>query len=122
MICSSAFWKQKCENLKKVSPTFFKFQSIPTYSVSGQRHSLRASFPGGGGGGQFYCTGVIIYNKTRQFFFVSVHRQTFLGFEISFGKLTANTDNTAQQASVIQRADDFIKWINRYPVDKMYSN
>ena len=27
MICSSAFWKQKCENLNNVSLTFFKFQS-----------------------------------------------------------------------------------------------
>ena len=32
---------------------------------------------------QFYCTGVIIYNKTRQLFFVSVVRQTFLGFEMT---------------------------------------
>ena len=34
---SSAFWKQKYKNLKNISLTFFKFQSIPTYSVSGQR-------------------------------------------------------------------------------------
>ena len=26
-ICSSTFWEQKCKNLKKVNPTFFKFQS-----------------------------------------------------------------------------------------------
>ena len=38
VICSSAFSKQKCENLKNVMLTFFKFQSIPTYSVSGQWH------------------------------------------------------------------------------------
>ena len=25
VICSSAFWKQKCENLKNISLTFFKF-------------------------------------------------------------------------------------------------
>ena len=31
---------------------------------------------------QFYCTGVIIYNKTRKFFFVSADRQTFWGFEM----------------------------------------
>ena len=38
VICSNAFWKQKCENLKNISLTFqFKFQSIPTYSVSDQR-------------------------------------------------------------------------------------
>ena len=38
VICSSAFWKQKCENLKNISLTFFKYQSIPANSVSGQRH------------------------------------------------------------------------------------
>ena len=39
VLCFSAFWKQKYENLKNISLTaFFKFQSIPTYSVSGQRH------------------------------------------------------------------------------------
>ena len=38
VICSGVFWKQKCENLKNVSLAVFKFQSIPTYSVSGQRH------------------------------------------------------------------------------------
>ena len=37
MICSDAFRKQKCENFKNVSQTFFKLQSIPTYSVSDQR-------------------------------------------------------------------------------------
>ena len=47
VICSGAFWKQKCENLKNVS------LSIPTYSVSSQRHYNR----------QFYCTRVIIQNK-----------------------------------------------------------
>ena len=38
VICSSAFWKQKWENLKNVSLTSFQFQSIPAYSVSSQRH------------------------------------------------------------------------------------
>ena len=33
VICSRAFWKRK--NLGNVSLTFVKFQSIPTYSVSG---------------------------------------------------------------------------------------
>ena len=32
---------------------------------------------------QCYCAGVIIYNKTRQLFFVSLVRQTFLGFEMT---------------------------------------
>ena len=27
---SRTFWKQKCENLKNISLTFFKFQSFPT--------------------------------------------------------------------------------------------
>ena len=38
VICSSAFWKQNCENLQNVSLAFFKFQSVPTDSVSDQRH------------------------------------------------------------------------------------
>ena len=40
VICSSAFWKQKWENVKNISLTFFKFQSnsIPAHSVPGQRH------------------------------------------------------------------------------------
>ena len=33
VICSVAFWKQKCENLKNVPLTFFKFKSIPTYCL-----------------------------------------------------------------------------------------
>ena len=37
VICSSAFWKQKCENLKNISLTFFKFQSIPSL-LSQARH------------------------------------------------------------------------------------
>ena len=40
MICSSEFWKRKRKNLKNVSPTFFKLQSILTLSICGQRHSL----------------------------------------------------------------------------------
>ena len=72
MICSSAFWKQNCENLKNISLTFFKFQSIPAYSVSGQR---------------YYSTvllhWVIIYNKLHNYFFVSADRQTFWGFEMT---------------------------------------
>ena len=39
---------------------------------------------------QFYCTGVIIYNKLDNFFFVSVDRQTFLGFE-----MTSNSRDTS---------------------------
>ena len=67
MICSSSFWKQKCESLKNVSLTFFKLQFIPAYSTNRQ----------------FYCTGVIIYNKLDNYFFVSAERQTFLGFEMT---------------------------------------
>ena len=32
---------------------------------------------------QFYCTGVIIYNKLDNYFFVSADRQTFLGLEMT---------------------------------------
>ena len=74
MICSSAFWKQKCENLKNISLTFFKSQSILTYSVSGQRHKSTV-----------LLHWVIIYDKTRQlvFLFVSVDKQTLIfGFEM----------------------------------------
>ena len=38
VLCFSAFREQKYENLKNISLTFFKFQSIPTYSVFGQGH------------------------------------------------------------------------------------
>ena len=81
MICSSGFWKQKCEKLKNISLTFFKFQSISTYSLSlsGQRTNR-----------QFYCFGVIIYNKLDNYFFVSADRQTFLGFE-----MTANLSDSS---------------------------
>ena len=39
---------------------------------------------------QFYCTGVIIYNKLDNYFVTSADRQTFLGFEI-----TANLCDTS---------------------------
>ena len=79
MICSSAFWKQKCENLKNISLTFFKFQSIPA-TLSLARGTNR----------YFYCTGVIIFNKVDNYFVVSSDRQTFLGFE-----MTANLRDTS---------------------------
>ena len=75
MICSSAFWKEKYENLKNISLTFFKFQSIPTYPVS---RSLAK-----GTNRQFYRSGVITYNKLDNHFVVSADRQTFLGFEMT---------------------------------------
>ena len=63
MICSSAFWKQKCENLKMLALLSF--------------HPFQPSDR------QFYCTGVIIYTKLDNYInFVSVDRQTFLGFEM----------------------------------------
>ena len=70
MICSSGFWKQKCEKFKNISLTFFKFQSISTYSLS--------------------LIGVIIYNKLDNYFFVSANRQTFLAFE-----MTANLSDSS---------------------------
>ena len=39
---------------------------------------------------QFYCTGVIIFNKLDNYFVVFADSQTFLGFEI-----TANFRNTS---------------------------
>ena len=52
------FENTKCENLKNVSLIFFKFSIHSSYSVSAR-----------GTNRQFYCTGVIIYNKTKQPFF-----------------------------------------------------
>ena len=72
MICSCTFWKQKCENLKNISLIFFKFQSILTSTLSLARGTNQ----------QFYCTGVIVYNKLDNYFVVSADRQTFLGFEM----------------------------------------
>ena len=39
---------------------------------------------------QFYCTGVIIYDKLNNYFVVSADRQTFFGFE-----MTANLPDTS---------------------------
>ena len=81
VICSSAFWKQKCENLKNISLTFLNFNPYrPTLSLA--RGTNR----------QFYCTGVIIYNIYiyGNYFFVSADRQTFLGVE-----MTANLRDTS---------------------------
>ena len=33
MVCSSPFWKQKCENLKKIRLTFFKLQFFEIQSI-----------------------------------------------------------------------------------------
>ena len=33
MACSRLFWKQKCENLKKIRLTFFKLQFIEIQSI-----------------------------------------------------------------------------------------
>ena len=41
-----------------------------------------------------YCTGVIIYSKLDNYFFVSADRQTFLGF-----KMTANVRDTSPLSS-----------------------
>ena len=66
------FANKKCEDLKNIRLTFFKFKSIPTHT------SLTRGI-----NRQLYCTGVIIYDKTRQVFFVSVDKQRFLGFEMT---------------------------------------
>ena len=80
MICSSAFWKQKCENLKNISLTFQV--SIHTGLLCLWPEALIDSF--------INCTGVIIYNKLDNYFFVSADRQKFLGFE-----MTANLRDTS---------------------------
>ena len=77
MICSSAFRKKKCENLKNTSLTSFTPYQ-PNLSLA--RVTNRQS----------YHTGVIIYNKLDNYFFVSADRQTFLGFE-----MTANLRDTS---------------------------
>ena len=58
--------------MKNISLTFFKFQSIPAYSVSGQRHKSTVLLHWGGN-----------YNKVDNYFVVSADRQTFLGFEMT---------------------------------------
>ena len=76
MICSIAFWKQKCENLKNISLMFNPY--LPILPLA------RGTDP------QFYCTGVIIYNKFDNYFSVFADRQTFWGFE-----MTANLRGTS---------------------------
>ena len=79
MICSSAFWKQKCANLKNISLMFSSFNpNRPTLSLAK------------GTNRQLYCTGVIIHNKLDNYIFVSSDRQTFLGCE-----MTANLRDTS---------------------------
>ena len=75
MICSSAFWKQKCENLKNISQTFFFVLARGTNRL-------------------FYCTGVMTYNKFDNYFVDSADKQTFLGFET-----TVNLRNTSLLSS-----------------------
>ena len=77
MICSSAFWKQKCENLKNISLTFFNPYRATLSLARGTNR-------------QFYYTGMVIYNKLDNYFVVSADRQTFLGFE-----MTANLRDTS---------------------------
>ena len=85
MFCSSAFWKQKWENLKKIALHFSSFNPCrPTLSLA--RGTNR----------QFYCTGVIIYNKLDNCFVVSADRQTFLGFE-----MTANLRGTSPLCDMV---------------------
>ena len=51
--------------------------------------------------GQFYCTGVIVYNKLDNYFVVSADRQTFLGF-----KMTANFRDTSPLSQTRRPEDD----------------
>ena len=65
MICSSTFWK----NVRLCFSSFNPYR--PTLRLA--RGTNR----------QFYCTGVIVYNKLDNYFFVSADRETFLGFEMA---------------------------------------
>ena len=67
MICSNAFWEQKCENLKNIT-NIFQVSIHNRTILSLARDTNR----------QFYCTGVIIYNKLDNYFVVSADRLTFL--------------------------------------------
>ena len=106
MICSSAFWKQKYKNnLKNVSLTFFKFKSIPIHTVSNERHfnaflCILRHF-----NRQFYCTVVIIYDKTSVtvFFFVSVDKQRFWGLEVTSPSRDTSPLNTSVSAGYHSR-------------------
>ena len=92
MICPGAFWKQKCKNLKNISPTFFKFQSTP---------DLLCLWPEALINRQFYCTGVIVYNKLDKYSVVSAYKQTFLGLE-----MTANLCDTSTLMCKINKIKD----------------
>ena len=44
MACSSPFWKQKCENLKKIRLTIFKRYFIATFATVKSSKEIRRSF------------------------------------------------------------------------------
>ena len=52
---------------------------------------------------QFYCTGVIIFNKLDNYFVVSADSQTFLGFE-----MTANFRDTSPLRAVTSNEEVFL--------------
>ena len=69
MVSSSPFWKQKCENLKKIRLIFFKFNSLRSNQFM-TRDTYR----------QFWYTGVVVNTKLDHYFMVSVNPKTFLAF------------------------------------------
>ena len=71
VICSGAFWKKNARTWKTLAQYFPSFNpNRPTLSLA--RGTNR----------QFYCTGVIIFNKLDNYFVVSADSQIFLGFEM----------------------------------------
>ena len=69
MVCSSPFWKQKCENLKKIRLIFFKFNSLRS-----NQFMTRDIYQ------QFWYTGVVLTAKLDHYFMVDVNPKTFLAF------------------------------------------
>ena len=94
VICSSAFGNK---NVKTWITLALHFSSFNPYRpiLSVVRGTNR----------QFYCTGVIIYNKLDNYFVVSADRQTFLGFE-----MTANLRDTSPLSNHDGNADENVAW------------
>ena len=50
------------------------------------------------------------------------HVSNFILFLTDFDEFFQTPVQRKQLAPVVERADNSIQWINRYPADKMYSN
>ena len=65
MVCSSPFWKQKCDNLKKIRLIFFKCNLLRSNQfMTRDTHQ------------QFWYTGVVLITKLDHYFTVSVIPKT----------------------------------------------